>query len=75
MVFIKSEGKFNNNTYLIDSQMFGMKGNATIYIIENKDSRLMIDTTTPGLMVRKIILKIKELGLYPIQKILLTHTH
>jgi glyoxylase-like metal-dependent hydrolase (beta-lactamase superfamily II) len=75
MGFIKLDGKFNENWYLIDAQMFGMKKNATIYIIENKGSRLMIDTTTPALMMRKIIKKIKRLGLYPIQKLLLTHSH
>ncbi|MFX0072642.1 MAG: MBL fold metallo-hydrolase [Candidatus Hermodarchaeota archaeon] len=75
MGFIKSEGKFNENWYLLDAQMFGMKGNAAIYIIENKGSRLMVDTTTPSSAMRKILKKIKELGLYPIHKLLLTHSH
>ena len=75
MGFIKSEGKFNNNSFLIDAQMFGMRGNATIYIIENGGTRMMIDTTTPALMIRRIVNKIKELGLYPIHKLLLTHSH
>jgi len=75
MVFINSEGKFNYNSFLIDAQMFGMKGNAAIYIIENNGIRIMIDTTTPALMIRKIVAKIKELGLYPIHKLLLTHAH
>jgi glyoxylase-like metal-dependent hydrolase (beta-lactamase superfamily II) len=75
MVFIKTEGKFNNNSFLIDAQMFGMRGNATIYIIENRGTRMMIDTTTPALMIRRIVNKIKELGLYPIHKLLLTHSH
>jgi len=35
----------------------------------------MIDTTTPAVMIRRIIKKIKELGLYPIHKLLLTHSH
>jgi len=75
MVFINSEGKFNDNSFLIDAQMFGMKGNAAIYIIENNGIRIMIDTTTPAPTIRKIVNKIKELGLYPIHKLLLTHAH
>lgn len=75
MVFINSEGKFNDNWFLLDAQMFGMKGNAAIYIIENNGNRMMIDTTTPSHMIRKILNKIKELGLYPIHKLLLTHGH
>jgi hypothetical protein len=35
MVFINSEGKFNNNSFPFDAQMFNMRGNAAIYIIEN----------------------------------------
>ncbi|MFX1324544.1 MAG: MBL fold metallo-hydrolase [Promethearchaeota archaeon] len=45
-----------------------------IYIIENDGMRLMIDAGE-AIKARKIVKKIKELGLYPINKILLTHTH
>ena len=75
IVFIKSEGRFNHNSYLIDAAMFGIKGNAAIYIIENEGIRMMVDTTTPAIMIRRIIKKIKEFGLYPIHKLLLTHSH
>ncbi len=75
MVFINSEGKFNNNSFLLDAQMFGMKGSAAIYIVENNGIRMMIDTTTPAMTIRKIVAKIKELRLYPIHKLLLTHSH
>ncbi len=75
MVFIYSEGKFNDNSYLIDGQLFGMKGNLTIYIIENNGIRMMIDTTSPAIMVRRIVAKLKELGIFPIHKLLLSHCH
>jgi glyoxylase-like metal-dependent hydrolase (beta-lactamase superfamily II) len=75
MVFINSNGKFNANSYLLDARMFGMKGNAAIYVIENEGIRMMIDTTTPAIMIRKIIAQIKELGIYPIHKLLLSHSH
>jgi len=34
MVFINSDGKFNENTYLIDAELYRMKGNLAIYIKE-----------------------------------------
>lgn len=74
MVFINSEGKFNDNSYLIDGQLFRMKGNTAVYVIENKGMRMMIDTSS-SLMARKIMKKIKEFGLYPIHKLVLTHSH
>jgi len=74
MVFIHTEGKFNNNSYLIDGELYRMKGNIALYIIEHKDMRLMIDAGEV-LMARKVVKKIKDLGLYPIHKLLLTHSH
>ncbi len=74
MVFINSEGKFNDNSYLIDGQLFRMKGFMAVYVIENKGMRMMIDTSS-SLMTRKIMKKIKEFGLYPIHKLVLTHSH
>jgi len=74
MVVINSEGKVNENTYLIDGQLFRMKGYMAVYVIQNEGMRMMIDTSS-SLMARKIMKKIKEFGLYPIHKILLTHSH
>ncbi len=74
MVFINKEGKFNENTWLIDGYLFGEKGNLSIYIIENGGIRLMIDASEK-VMVPKIIEKLKEFKIYPIHKIFLTHSH
>ena len=74
MVFIDSEGKFNNNSYLIDAQLYRLKNTLSLYIIENEGLRLMIDVGEK-LMIRKVVQKIKNLGLYPIHKLLLTHSH
>jgi len=74
MTFINSEGKFNENTYLLDAELFKMKYNLAIYIIEHDDTRLMIDTPSE-LMVRRFIKKLKNFNLYPIHKIILTHSH
>ncbi|MFX0003687.1 MAG: MBL fold metallo-hydrolase [Candidatus Hodarchaeota archaeon] len=74
MVFINKEGKFNENTWLIDGYLFGGKGNLSIYIIENNGIRMMIDASEKE-AVPKIIEKLKEFNIYPIHKILLTHSH
>ncbi|MFX1499168.1 MAG: MBL fold metallo-hydrolase [Promethearchaeota archaeon] len=74
LVIINSEGKFDENYYLIDGLTMGMQKFLSIYIIENNGMRLMIDVGE-ALKSRKIINKLKEFGLYPIHKIVLTHSH
>jgi glyoxylase-like metal-dependent hydrolase (beta-lactamase superfamily II) len=46
----------------------------SIYIIENNGMRLMIDVGE-ALKARTVIKKLKDFGLYPIHKIVLTHSH
>ncbi len=77
IVYINTDGKFNENTYLIDGlPLFSMQGSIALYAIENEGETLLIDSSL-SLMVRKIILKLKEFGIYPAQKLslLLTHSH
>ena len=52
----------------------GMPKFLSIYIIENNGMRLMIEVGET-LKVRTIIKKIKDFGLYPIHKIVITHSH
>ena len=74
MVFINEEGKFNDNSYLLDGFIFRLPKQLGIYVIENNGVRMMLDTGVP-LAARKVIKKLKELGLFPIHKMLLTHSH
>jgi len=74
IVIINSEGKYEDNYYLIDAMTMGMQRFLSIYIIEHNGMRVMVDVGET-LKVRKIIKKIKDLGLYPIDKIVLTHSH
>jgi len=74
MTIINSEGKINDNYYLIDGMTMGTQKFLSIYIIEHGGMRLMIDVGET-LKSRKIIKKIKDLGLYPIHKIILSHSH
>ena len=52
----------------------GMPKFLSIYVIENNGMRLMIDVGET-LKARKVIKKLKDFGLYPIHKIVLTHSH
>lgn len=74
MVFLNSEGRFNDNSYLIDGLVFRLPGQLSLYVIENKGERILIDVGD-DLVTRKIVKKLKNFGLYPIHKILLTHSH
>ena len=74
-MFINAEGKFNDNTYLIDGiPLFGAQGSVAIYAIENEGETILIDASF-SLMARRVVAKLKEFDIYPAQKILLTHSH
>jgi glyoxylase-like metal-dependent hydrolase (beta-lactamase superfamily II) len=74
MVYIDTEGKFNDNSYLVDGLLFRLPHHLSIYIIENNGMRMMIDLGVP-IAARKVVKKIKEFDLFPIHKILITHSH
>ncbi len=74
MVFINTEGKFNDNGYMIDGLIFRLPKNLAVYVIENNGMRMMIDTGVQ-LSARKVIKKLKEYGLFPIHKLLISHSH
>lgn len=74
IVIINSEGKFSDNYYLIDGMIMGLQKFLSIYIIENNGMRLMIDVGET-LKVRTLIKKLKDFGLYPIHKVVITHSH
>ncbi|MHA2282883.1 MAG: MBL fold metallo-hydrolase [Promethearchaeota archaeon] len=74
MVFINEDGKFNENSYLFDGLIFSLPKQLSIYIIENDGMRMMLDTGVPG-SARQLIKKLKEFDLFPIHKLLLTHSH
>ncbi len=74
MTHIKTEGKLNDNSYLIDAEFFKLKGTLALYLLENNESRLMYDVGEI-LSARKLVKKLKNLDLFPIQKIVLSHAH
>ncbi|MBD3253500.1 MAG: MBL fold metallo-hydrolase [Candidatus Lokiarchaeota archaeon] len=74
MVFVSSEGKFNDNSYLVDGMIFRLQGQLSLYVIENEGERVMIDAGVK-LSARKVVKKLQNWGLFPIHKIILTHSH
>lgn len=68
------EGKFNENSFLIDAEFMKLKGTLALYLLENNGVRLLVDTGET-LGARRLVKKLKSLGLFPIHKILLTHAH
>ena len=74
MGHFNKEGKFNENSYLIDGEFMKLKGSLSLYLLENDGMRMLIDTGET-LVARKIVKKLKALGIFPIHKILLTHAH
>jgi glyoxylase-like metal-dependent hydrolase (beta-lactamase superfamily II) len=71
---INSEGKFNENSYLIDGMVLGLPKFLSLYVVENNGMRVMIDAGE-ALKARKIVKKLKEYDLYPIHKLVITHSH
>lgn len=74
MVIINKEGKFNDNIYLIDGNLYKLKGALALYIIENNDTRMLIDTSS-SIAVRIVAKKLSDMNLLPIHKVFLTHSH
>lgn len=74
LVFIYKEGKFNDNSFLIDGYLFKAPGSLALYVIENNGIRMLIDTSSAD-NADLIIKKLKMSNLYPIHKILLSHSH
>ncbi|MHA1804197.1 MAG: MBL fold metallo-hydrolase [Promethearchaeota archaeon] len=74
MAHLNEEGKINPNMTLIDAEFFKLKKTLALYVFESGTSRMLIDTGET-LSARKIVKKLKNFNLYPIQKILFTHAH
>ena len=59
---------------MIDGNIYEMKGGLSLYVIDNDGDRMLIDTSTED-QAEYIVKKMKEFGIFPVQKILLTHSH
>ena len=75
MTVIDTEGKFNDNSYLIDTRLMNVEKNLAHYVVEKDGMRLMIDIGISSIPARKMVKRMKEMGIFPIHKIILTHSH
>jgi len=73
MTAIREEGKVNDDTTLIDIRMFGVPKITGIFVIESGKTCL-IDAGTHT-EARKILRQLKEINVFPPDKIILTHSH
>lgn len=67
-------GKINENTFLIDANMLGLKGLLSLYVIKARRTAL-IDAGESAEEARVVIKTLKELELFPIDEIIITHSH
>ena len=75
MAIIESEGRINDNSYLIDTKFLGAEKDLAHYVVENDGMRLLIDAGITSKPAKKMVRKMKELGIFPVHKIVLTHSH
>jgi len=73
MTAIRKEGKINEDTTLIDINMFGIPGVTAMYLIES-GKKCIIDGGTHT-EARKILRQLKELDAFPPDMIIITHSH
>ncbi|MFX1378598.1 MAG: MBL fold metallo-hydrolase [Promethearchaeota archaeon] len=73
MTAIRKEGKVNDDTTLIDINMFGVPKITAIYLIES-GKKCLIDAGTHT-EARKILRQLKELNAFPPDVIVITHSH
>lgn len=73
MTAIREEGKINDNTTIIDTELFGVEAVQSSYLIE-AGRKCLIDTAaheSAPILVRKL----RELNAFPPDIIVLTHSH
>lgn len=75
MAQIRDEGKINDHTYLIDAVHEGLSRGYAIYLLKSKDGgTCLIDGGTKD-SAKGIYEKLKTLDAWPVDRIILTHSH
>jgi len=80
MGYIYQPGKFNENTWLIDAAMKNTEGNRVrngyaAYLIKTDDGANCLINAGARTGAESIYKKLKKLGAWPLQKLILTHSH
>jgi len=80
MGYINQPGKFNDTTWFIDAtykdrEGVRIRGGMAAYLIKTEDnSNCLINPSTQS-GARSIYRKLKKIGAWPLQKIIITHSH
>ncbi len=78
MTAIRTEGKINQNTIMIDAGIGEFTGSLAVFLIQGKvgkeGQKILIDAGTKDAAVN-IYNKVKKLGAWPVDSIILTHSH
>ncbi|GAG43762.1 unnamed protein product, partial [marine sediment metagenome] len=80
MGYIYQPGKFNENTWLIDAAMKNTEGNRVCngyaaYLIKTDDDANCLINPGARTGAESIYKELKRLGAWPLQKLILTHSH
>jgi len=80
MGYINTPGKFNENTWLIDAAMKNNEGvrvrnGYAAYLLQTEDGANCLIDAGARTGAESIYRKLKRLGAWPLQKLILTHSH
>ena len=80
MGYIDKPGKFNDNTWLIDPVYLNGEGTRAshghaVYLIQAEEGANCLINSGPRSGAQDIYKKLKRLGAWPLQKLILTHSH
>jgi len=75
MALIREEGKINDHTYLIDAVHEGVSNGYAVYLLKSSDGgTCLIDSGTKD-SAKVIYEKLKALDAWPVDRIIITHSH
>ena len=75
MPMIRDEGKINDHTHLIDAVHEGLRRGHAVYLLKSEDGgTCLVDSGTKD-SGKVICEKLKDLGAWPVDRIVFTHSH
>jgi glyoxylase-like metal-dependent hydrolase (beta-lactamase superfamily II) len=75
MTAIRKTGRINNSTYLIDAVHQGIEGGFAVYLLKSQDGKSCLIDAGTKYSAPIIYERLKELGGWPVDMIIITHSH
>jgi glyoxylase-like metal-dependent hydrolase (beta-lactamase superfamily II) len=75
MSAIRKPGQINANTFLIDGVHQGIQGGFAVYLLKSRDGQTCLIDAGTKYSAPVIYERLKELGEWPLDKIIITHSH